>query len=314
MLERALASLIAQQTGDAFDYEVLVVNNASEDRTREVIEAACGRAGGLVRYVDEPTPGISVSRNRGIAEARGSWIAFFDDDQLADPRWLANLMDAAQKENVPCVAGGRNLALPENSPRALAPFCRVLLGEDCGGRASADRYGKRAAPNTGNLLIHRTVFDKVGIFDTALTSGEDSELHDRMRKGAIPVWYSPAALVQHIIPPHRLQDSYFLWASMRHGWNRARFDRQRQGWPRRIVTLAARLIQAALVFLPRLAWRKLRSDREGVLETRCLLARAAGYVRGAAHWNMPRCFAQPAMADRLEFRNERQQIDGACTP
>lgn len=310
VLELALASLVAQKTGDAFDYEVLIVNNASTDNTCEVIDAACGRGGGLFRHVVESAPGISISRNRGIAEARGSWIAFFDDDQLADPSWLASLMDAAERQSVLCVGGSRDLALPENSQRALAAFCRTLLGEDSGGPPSATRYGKKVSPNTGNLLVHRSVFGKVGVFDPSLTSGEDTDLHRRLREAAIPVWYSPAALVHHIIPQYRLEDSYFLWASMRHGWNRARWDRQQFGWPKRLAILAARLMQAGIVFLPRLAWGKLRGNREQVLGIRCLLARATGYLRGAAHWNMPQWFAQPSLADRLEFRSERQQFSG----
>ena len=206
------------------------------------------------------------------------------------------------------------LALPENERRRLAPFCRTLLGEDSGGRVSANRYGRKAAPGTGNLLVHRTVFDKVGMFDPSLTSGEDTELHNRMRNAAIPVWHNPAALVRHIIPPYRLDDSYFLWASMRHGWNRARWDSEQLSGPIRIATLAARLLQAGIVFLPRLAWNQLRGDRERVLETRCLLARAMGYLRGAAHWNLPRWFAQPSLADRLDFRSERQLMGDAQTP
>jgi glycosyltransferase involved in cell wall biosynthesis len=314
VLRRALASLVEQETGEDLDYEVLVVNNASTDSTGEAVAEAAKRSAVIVRCVDEPIPGISVCRNRGIAEARGSWMAFFDDDQLADPHWLANLFAAAQREGVFCVAGGRDLALPENCRRVLAPFCRTLLGDDCGGQATGDRYGRKASPNTGNLLVHRTVFNQVGVFDPTMTSGEDSDLHHRMREAAIRVWYEPAAIVHHIISPHRITDSYFLWASARHGWNRARWDRRRLGWAGRIGSLAARLIQAGLIFLPRLAWAKLRGHREQELETRCLLARAAGYLRGAAHWNIPGWFAQPMTADRLEFRSERQQLTGVQMP
>jgi glycosyltransferase involved in cell wall biosynthesis len=313
-LKPSLDSLAAQQTGGKFDYEVLVVNNASTDGTRHVIDAACDRWGAVFRRVDEPSPGISFCRNRGIAEARGSWIAFFDDDQLADPQWLAKLIDSAQRQNVPCVAGSRELALPEGTQRVLAPFCRELLGEDCGGEAGGERYGKKRAPTTGNLLVERAVFDKIGAFNTALTSGEDSELYDRMRRAGIAVWYNPAALVWHVIPKHRLEDTYFLWASARNGWNRARRESSRFGWPGRVARLVARLAQAGIVFLPRLAFAMLRGDRERILECRCLLARTTGYVRGAAHWNAPGLFAQPAMNDRLEFRSERKQITQAPTP
>ncbi len=312
-LRPALESLAAQRTEGVFDYEVLVVNNASTDATRDVIELARAGFPGSLRTVIEPSPGISFCRNRGIAESRGEWIAFFDDDQLADPRWLAELVDSATRKGVLCAAGTRELALPEGTFRNLAPFCRVLLGEDCGGTAGDDRYGKKFAPTTGNLLVNRTVFEKIGVFDTTLTSGEDTDLYNRMKKARIPVWYNPAAVVKHVIPPHRLEDAYFLWASARNGWNRARRERDLLPLPGRIARLSARLAQAAIVFLPRLALMKLRGDRERVLDVRCLLARSMGYTRGAAHWNVPRWFKQPMMADQLEFRSERQQIGKAQT-
>ena len=130
VLQQALESLMRQETDGAFDYEVLVVNNASTDRTPEVVETACAQVAGLIRLADEPVAGIAVCRNRGITEAHGAWIAFFDDDQLADPQWLASLMDTAQRQEAHCVGGQRTLALPDGTQRALAPFCRILLTED----------------------------------------------------------------------------------------------------------------------------------------------------------------------------------------
>ena len=58
----------------------------------------------------------------------------------------------------------------------------------------------------------------------------------------------------------------------------------------------------------------LRGDRERMLEARCLVARATGYLRGAAHANLPHWFSQPAMADMLDFRSERRQLSQAQTP
>ncbi len=191
-LKSALASLAAQDTGDASDYEVLVVNNASTDATAEIIEEAEQEFGPRFRSVVEALPGISFCRNRGVAEARGEWIAFFDDDQLADRHWLEELMAAARQSGDPCVAGARELALPEGTRRNLAPFCRVLLGEDSGGAAGHDRYGKKHAPTTGNLLVKCAVFGKIGAFDTAMTSGEDTDFYNRIRRADIPVWYNPS--------------------------------------------------------------------------------------------------------------------------
>ncbi|MFJ9901059.1 glycosyltransferase [Streptomyces sp. NPDC091280] len=87
---RALAS----QTRTA-PWEVLVVDNGSTDATREVAEKARPDLPNL-RIVDaHERPGESYARNRGIAAAHGDFIAFCDADDVADPGWLAALVEAA---------------------------------------------------------------------------------------------------------------------------------------------------------------------------------------------------------------------------
>lgn len=76
-------------------WEVLVVDNGSTDATREVVEKAGSDLPGL-RIIDaHERPGESYARNLGIASARGDFIAFCDADDVADPGWLAALVEAA---------------------------------------------------------------------------------------------------------------------------------------------------------------------------------------------------------------------------
>ncbi len=95
MLGEALQSLIRQDTQGAFSYELVVVDNASTDSTKTIIQRAAQESPVSVRYIYHTTPGDAPSRNRGLAEARGKWIAFFDDDELAAPDWLYQLHLAA---------------------------------------------------------------------------------------------------------------------------------------------------------------------------------------------------------------------------
>src|SRR5262245_16886500 len=91
LLERTLRSVLAQRMGDL---EVVVVDDGSTDDTTSVAGAADVR----VAVVRNQTPeGVSAARNRGIAAARGSWIAFCDDDDLWSPEKLTLQLDAAQR-------------------------------------------------------------------------------------------------------------------------------------------------------------------------------------------------------------------------
>lgn len=66
--------------------EVVVVDNASQDNTREIINSFGDRLN--IKYVSEPTLGIPYARNSGIRNASGDIIASIDDDCEADEDWL----------------------------------------------------------------------------------------------------------------------------------------------------------------------------------------------------------------------------------
>ena len=85
-LRSALASLYDLETGNLFSYEIIVIDNASTDATPATIAQAAIESKTPLRGVYEGRKGIAPARNRGIAEAKGEWVAFFDDDQRADPQ------------------------------------------------------------------------------------------------------------------------------------------------------------------------------------------------------------------------------------
>src|SRR5262245_15851669 len=105
LLRGALASLYDLATEDEFTYEIVVVDNGSTDETPQVITMAMQESKHPLRGVLERESGIAAARNRGIAASRGRWIAFFDDDQLADWHWLAELFRGAQEKNCRVVGG-----------------------------------------------------------------------------------------------------------------------------------------------------------------------------------------------------------------
>ncbi|NIA15087.1 MAG: glycosyltransferase [Nitrospiraceae bacterium] len=315
-LRLAIESVTAQRTGARLDYEVVVVDDGSTDDTREAVEEARAKAPVPVHYVlEEGCGGIAAARNRGIAESHNDWIAFFDDDQLAEPEWLANLLSTAQTLDVSCVGGPRRLDLPPEDLARLGPRCRAMLGEELYGEEPVPFDGERL-PTTGNLMIHRRVLDEVSGFDAnmSISSGEDADLLLRARAAGFAIWMAPTAMVTHMIPRYRLNRAYFRWVSMRWGVNLAKMHLKRKSWATMAVLCLARLIQAFAINLPTLAWTSARGDAPRALDLRCSIWRAQAYARQTLAALAPRLFAQASFFDQLDFRKEREKFSEDATP
>lgn len=304
-LRRALETVIRQEPG-TFSAEVVVVDDGSTDHTRQVAEELAQNSAMPVRYVrEESKAGIAVARNRGVREARGGWVVFFDDDQLADPDWLNQLMAVSEEQSAVLVGGARKLDVSEDRLLRLGPVCRSVLGENIYPPRPEKLCGKEL-PTTGNLLISRKVFEAVGMFDTSLvSSGEDADLIHRARQAGFEVWTAPRAMVAHMIPQYRLEPAYFRWVSLRWGNQFARFDAKR-GKAKLAAAAVARMGQALLINAPKCLVAAQRGDAAKVLDAKCLLWRAEGYVRTALALIAPGWFPQKKFLTDLEFRSERE--------
>jgi glycosyltransferase involved in cell wall biosynthesis len=90
-IKDTLEDLLAQQTNDQFTYEVIVVDNNSKDKTREIVASYLPKFSDSLQYLFEPTQGKSYALNRGIQAAQGEIIACIDDDCLLEKNYLLNL-------------------------------------------------------------------------------------------------------------------------------------------------------------------------------------------------------------------------------
>lgn len=279
MLRNALVSLTGLNTSDDVSCELVLIDNNSTDDTAKVFEELAPRFPYPARRVFECQPGVVYARNRGVTEAQGEWVAFFDDDELADPDWLRDLIEMAREKNVRCVAGAIHLLLPEGHQRNLSPVSRMLLGETVG-MHTPRRLNHRTTPGCGNLLIHRSVFQEVGMFDPAYNRrGEDTDMFLRIYHAGIEAWFTPKGKTLHVTPPNRLTDEYLQNMSKTMITGMAEQERNACGvWAYPLVWLA-RVAQAMLVLLPRWSWAKLSGDHDRVLGASCRLVIARGYLR-----------------------------------
>ena len=277
-LAEALQSIIGQRSGGQFDQEVVVVGNASPPSVARLVADMSRGSPVPIRYVYEPRVGVSHARNRGIDHARGDWIAFFDDDQVAHPDWLRELLRVADAVTAPCVGGRITLRLSASVP-PLSSRCRNILGEQSF-TGAAFLCTDRNIPSSGNLMVARRVFQTVGMFDVGMRNGgEDSELVRRMRRAGIPVVIAPAAVVQHVVPVHRTTPAYLRSVSLRMGAAFAYTDLKEHGRGGMAMRCVARTGQTLLMTLPAATAAALRGDQAAMLDARILLWRYLGYVR-----------------------------------
>ncbi len=283
-LRVALESLLKLRTTQEFEFEILVIDNASTDETPAVVQEFSDRDGAAtVRYVFEPNPGVAYARNRGVREAVGPWIAFFDDDQEADPRWLEMLVHIANSKRSICVGGQVQLRLPPGFERNLGPVCRDLLSETVG-QPEVRQYTRRFKPGAGNLLLHRLAIDHVDGFSLDYNDrGEDTILFLKIFQAGYEAWYTPEAIVYHCIPADRLTDDAFLELAKIVGSRLPAFEKDKWRWLFPAAWMA-RIVLTTVVTVPKWIWARCVGDPDQRLEAHCNLVISVTRIWHGAQW------------------------------
>lgn len=304
MLRQTLKSLVQQDTRGCFSYEIVVIDDGSTDDTETVVAEVARQARPLpLRYVYQENGGEARARNRGVAEARGTLIAFCDDDQIADTRWLYELYKTAQERRLPCVGGSVALLLPKAGGLRLGPLARQFYGE----KHLSPRLSSRAAKNclgAGNILIHRAVFEQVGGFDPAFRQGVDTEFFWRVEGAGLSLGAAPQALVYHVIPEYRLETDYLRGLCFRMGVAMQQIQKKYQGR----VTIGLAMLKmmgiALVVDFPQLLLATLLYDTASALGWRCRLWYKTAFIRAVLSALAPRIFPQRQFFRSLDFAAE----------
>jgi glycosyltransferase involved in cell wall biosynthesis len=304
-LRTALRSLCVQNTGGLFTFEIIVVDDGSTDGTEAVVTSAATNAVVAIRFLRNVGKGQARATNLAIEATEARWVALFDDDQVADAQWLAELFAATRNTGAACVGSRRLLTFSDGRIRHLSNTCRQLLGEHVCSHDSV-LYPTDLYPQGGSALIERRVFTAVGQFKEDLEfGGYDTDLFRAARAAGFVDSYAHNAVVHHVIPPYRATSAYFKWASLRMGANFARMDRRFLGLTRTAFNMALRIAQALFINLPALIWACLKGNETEALDRRCLLWRAEAYARQTAKFLLPQALTQQAFFSALEFRRER---------
>lgn len=192
-------------------WEIVLVNNNSTDGTAAECERfVADYKPTNYRYVVETQQGLSFARNRGIAEAKGEWLVFLDDDAMVEPDYIANLQNHLAQHTEAGAFGGQIEPFFEGeTPSWLNPWSMSFVSAiDLGDQVHL--FSAKQYPIGANMGISRKTIDRIGVFNTALgrtgnnlMGGEEKDIFNRIRQANIPILYFPDIKVKHCIPPKR---------------------------------------------------------------------------------------------------------------
>ena len=195
LLTLTLRSVLRQH---GVDLEVVVVDDGSTDDTAQMVAGLGDRRVRLVRH--DTAQGVSAARNRGIAEAGGTWVAFLDDDDLWAPDKLTRQLQAARRSGRDWVYAGevsidQHLRILDGGPPASP--AQVIEGL---ARHNAVPAG------ASNVVVHADALARAGRFDTRLRNNEDWDMWIRLARLGPPAWVCRPLVALRVHPGNASQN------------------------------------------------------------------------------------------------------------
>lgn len=272
--------------------EVVVVNDGSPDDTAAVLRPLV--ESGRIRYVEQPNAGQAAARNRGIALARGRFVAMLDDDDLWPPGALAALV-AALDENPAAVLAYGDV---RRTDAAGVPTGDDPPREHPSGEVYDAFRHQCWLVSPGQALVRADVLRRVGSFDPAVWGSDDWDLYLRLAR------VGPFAFVNRPTLFYRQHGANASRDVLRHAAGHFRVVRRHFRRPRDLPLLLRHQRAAAGYFLDKLTRHAAESDaaRDGPSAARALLYAATfrpSLALGKSWW---------VMLVRAAARSARDQV------
>ncbi len=221
-LPEILERLRSQTNPANLQWEVLIVDNNSSDRTPQVIQSFQANFSVVIRCLKETRQGAGYARHTAIRSAQSDLIGFLDDDNLPDENWLNAAYQFAQDYSQAGAYGsqirGEFEVNPPESLRRILPFLAIT---ERGEKPSCYIRSKGLLPPTAGLVVRKQVWldyvPEEGILmklkfkrSDGNHCGEDIEALSYIHRSPWEIWYNPAMKIAHKIPSWRLERSYLL--------------------------------------------------------------------------------------------------------
>lgn len=270
-LERALRSLFVQT---APMREIVVVDNDPQATAAEVVERLRRTAPCSIVLVHAPKPGVATARNAGLAATDAPLIAFLDDDEAADPRWLEALLRVQAATGADVTFSPIRGRAPDAAPW-LQPYLETFFSRSGPSESGLiDRsYGCGAS-----LMTRATALPGLASFDTRAdqAGGEDDILFSALKARGGRFAWAADAWVEEFAPAHRATLRYALSRAFAYGQGPTQTAAAERNWPAVLRWTAIGAAQAAVWGLAAVATLLLRHPARAAMMDRA--ARGLGKI------------------------------------
>lgn len=217
MLSNLLSKLQDQITENLFTYSAVVVDNDANKTAFEIVKHWQNKAAMQIDYFCEPEQNIALARNKAVANAKGNFIAFIDDDEFPDKNWLIDLLKTLNQYQCSGVLG------PVKPYFETAPPEWIIKGKICERESylTGTILKKPDQTRTGNVLLRKDIFDNIeDIFRKQFGSGgEDRDFFRRIiDRGFVFFWCNEAPVYEYV-PQERLKISFMIRRALLRGKN-----------------------------------------------------------------------------------------------
>jgi succinoglycan biosynthesis protein ExoA len=222
-IRRTLLGLASQEFPSR-EYEILVIDGASDDGTPAIV-AECLLFIPNLHLLDNPKRLASAGRNIGVRNARGDFVVIVDGHcQVRDPYYLTRLVEAFETSGADTLGRPQPLRAdkPTSFQRAVAAARTSWLGHNPDSHIYSDQAGF-VAPDNVAVAYRREVFDRVGLFDESFDACEDVEFNTRVHRAGLTCYFTPAIAVEY---QPRATFRGLVYQMMRYGRGRARLGRK----------------------------------------------------------------------------------------
>lgn len=215
-INHCLMSLLEQSYSEN-TFEIIAVDNNSQDNTAHIIKELSGRYPGRIKYIlEDKNQGIAAARNAGIKHAKGDLICFTDDDCVVDRDWLSHIVRIFQSTDAKAVQGRIILSTP--IPDHLI-YPQKYIQDRMAHVDYSDEVFRMENENMvgANMSYVREIFEQFGLFSDHYRLVEDTEFSKRLSSAGISRYYCPQAIVYHHYSLSRLNDKSLLKQSFLYG-------------------------------------------------------------------------------------------------